>query len=441
MNNLVFAYTTTPLEMAESMAFNLDCLGCTCWYEYGRTVERPYAERPMSPRLVPFIQFFHRRRELLRRAEVVADAAVLRSFPSQVFGEAKFGQVTSRVEQALIEDGVPFQIVYDRHLDELTRYRTLVLAGCPALSDRQVDQIRKYAGRGGRLCILGPAATHDEWLRPRQRPALDDLPAEVAVRADEFADPVRAVRQACGDFSLTIRTQDPPPAPTVSRLAIGQRIYSDRDFVFRKVPQELLGLPRIAFPVEKAKGDSTTPLEARVPVRVYVAFAKKGFSSAWLDPQRGWQLYSAGGLESTIVQIGRGMDIYCRDFEAGKLRLFEGKRGTYVLLGIQPKSPAAKDPPFIAEEAPASLGGLCAELTEQPGRRLVHLVNYREGLPFRDVAVTVQLPAGKRATAVTLASPEHTEDKPLRYDQHGDRVHFTVPQIGVYEIAVVAVRE
>jgi len=442
MNNMVFAYTTTPLEMAESMAFNLDCLGCLCWYEYGRIVERPYSERLMSPGLLPFIQFFHRRRDLLRRAEVVADAAVLRSFPSQVFGEAKYGQITSRVEQALIESGVPFQIVYNRHLDELSRYRTLVLAGCPSLSDHQIDQIRRYVGHGGRLCLIGPAATHDEWLRPRLRPALDDLPAEVAVRADELADPVRAVRQACGgDFSLAVRTNGLPTDTIAPRLAMGERIYTDRDYVFRKVPQDLLGLPRIAAAVEKAKSNSAMPLEARVPVRVYVAFAKRGFSPAWLDPQPGWQLYSAGGLESTIVQIGHGMDIYCRDFEAGKVRLFEGKRGAYVLLGIQSKSSQATGPLFVAEQPIPSLGGLCVELTEQPERRLVHLVNYREGLPFRDVAVTVRLPAGKHATAVALASPKHKEDKPLRYDQHGDRVHFNVPQIGLYEIAIVRFSE
>ena len=28
MNNMAFAYATTPLEMAESMAFNQDSLGC-----------------------------------------------------------------------------------------------------------------------------------------------------------------------------------------------------------------------------------------------------------------------------------------------------------------------------------------------------------------------------------------------------------------------------
>jgi hypothetical protein len=125
MNNITFAYTTTPLEMAESMAFNRDCLGCICWYESAKVVDRPYSAQAMSPDLAPFIRFFHRRGDLLRRAEVVADVAVLRSFPSQVFADARHAQATYRAEQAMIENGVPFQIIYDRHLADLGRYRTL----------------------------------------------------------------------------------------------------------------------------------------------------------------------------------------------------------------------------------------------------------------------------------------------------------------------------
>ena len=438
MNNITFAYTTAPLEMAESMAFNRDCLGCICWYEYARIVDRPYSARAMSPDLAPFVRFFHRRRDLLRQAEVVADVAVLRSFPSQVFADAKHGQATYRAEQALIDSGVPFQIVYDRHLTDLGRYRTLVLAGCTAMAENQLDAIRRYAGRGGRVCIFGPAATHDEWLKPRVRPGLDDLPAAAVVRMDENADPLSAVRQSCGgEFSLAIAVKPTKEHVAARLLAIGQRVYSDRDYVFRKIPKELLGLPRIRFPVEQAKTDSALRFQARVPVRVYVAFARRGFSAAWLDPQPGWQLYRAGALGSTIVQIGEGMDIYFRDFDAGPVRLFEGNRGAYVLLGIQPNSPQAPKETFVEEAAGSSLGGLCAELTEQPHRRLVHLVNYREGVPFRDLAVSVGVPPGRHVKTVTLASPEHPQDIPVPHDQRGDRVGFTVPRVGVYEIAIV----
>jgi len=198
MDNMAFAYATTPLELAEAMAFNLDCLGCVCWFEYGRVVRKPGSNVPMSPGLAPYIRFFHERRGLLRDAQVVADAAVLRSYPSQVFADPRHAALTAGVEQALIENRACFQIVYEYHLADLERFPALVLAGCVALSDGQVRQIRDYASSGGRLCVVGPAATHDEWMRPRDTPALADLADTAVIRIPEDGDVLAAIRRACG---------------------------------------------------------------------------------------------------------------------------------------------------------------------------------------------------------------------------------------------------
>ncbi len=292
MDNIAFAYSTTPLEMAESMAFNRDCLGCICWFEYARLAARPGSDEPVSEALAPFIHFFHNRRDLLREAEVIADVAVLRSFPSQVFGGSDCAALTSRVEEALIENRMCFQIIYDQHLGELERYKTLVLAGCTAMSERQIEQIRQYVRLGGRVCIIGPAATCDEWMRPRQKPALDDLPAAGMTRIGGDGDILNAVRKACGN-ELTLSVQ--------------------------------------------------------------------------------------------------------------------------------------------AE------AGLCTELTEQPGRHMVHLVNYRPD-PAKDIKINLHLPAGSHAATVTLASPQRRTDLELTFSEQAGAVTFTVPGVSVYEIAVVKMK-
>jgi len=290
MNNMAFCYTLTPLAMAESMAFNLDCLGAICWFEYGRIVNRPGSREPVSESVEPFIRFYRSRRDLFRGTRQVADVAVLRSFPSQVFGGPRFARMTDRVERALIEGRVPFTIIHDHQLAGLRPPKLLVLAGCVAMSDEQVQQVRRFVERGGRLCIIGPAATHDEWLRPRKRPPLSGLPKERVVQVEPTADPVEAIeRAAAGQLSLRI-------------------------------------------------------------------------------------------------------------------------------------------------DAPA---GLCCELTEQPNRRLVHLVNYRPDKPASRVEVRLRLPAGCRATAVTLASPEHAGEVPVAFQQQGGSLQFTVPAVRTYEIAVV----
>lgn len=290
MNNIAFTYTRNPLEMAESMAFNRDCLGCVCWFEYAEPYDYPGSKALMAADLGPSIRFFHQRRDLLRDAEVIADVAVLRSFPSQVFAGATNAQLTNQVEQALIANRGAFQIIYDHQLDALSRYRVLVLAGCVAMGDRQLEQIRRYVDAGGRLCVVGPAATHDAWNRPRAKSGLDDLPAERVVRIGAQDDPLAAVRRACDN------------APSVE-----------------------------------------------------------------------------------------------------------------------------VDGPH----------GLCAEFTQQPGRRLVHLVNYRGGEPAREVGIRLRLPVGSRAKSARLAGPEHAADQTLPLEEQGGVVTLTVPEVRVYEIVVL----
>lgn len=290
MDNITFDYTLTPLEMAESMAFNFDCLGCVCWFEYGKIVAMPGDSKSPSPLLQNYIRFFHQRRDLLRHARVIADVAVLRNFPSQVFGGPKYSQLTARAENLLIEHRVPFQIIYDHKLADLRRYRAMVLAGCPALADEHVENIRRFVASGGRLCVVGPVATHDRWMMPRAKPAFADLPPERLIEAPQDGDWIGAIRRACG-------------------------------------------------------GEFTLSIEAKP--------------------------------------------------------------------------------------------GLCAELTEQQGRRLVHLVNYRADEPVRDVAVSLQLPKGARARAVTLASPDHEVDRTVSWVERNGKVHFTVPSVRIYEIAAV----
>jgi hypothetical protein len=304
MHNVAFAYSTTPLEMAEAMAFNRDCLGAICWFEYGRITNRPGSKESVAEEIRPFVRFFHKRRDLLRGARVVADVAVLRSFPSEVFAGATTAQLPYKVEEALIRNRQSFQIIYDHQLADLGRYRVLVLAGCVALSDAQIGEIRRWAGGGGRVCVIGPLATHDEWMVPRAKPALDDLPEARTVRIAAGGDVLEAVRRSCqGKLSLSV---EPQPKP--------------------------------------------------------------------------------------------------------------------------------------GEPKPRRADGLCAELTEQPGRRMVHLVNYRSDGPIEDVAVRVRLPAGQEAKSVVLASPEHERDLPAPFRQEAGTVSFTVPKVNVYEIAVLNVQ-
>ena len=84
--------------------------------------------------------------------------------------------------------------------------------------------------------------------------------------------------------------------------------------------------------------------------------------------------------------------------------------------------------------------GLCSELTEQPGRCLVHLVNYRSDGPIEDISITLRLPSGRQVDTVTLISPEHENDFEVDFQEHPGTTTFHVAEVNTYEIAVVTMK-
>jgi hypothetical protein len=205
MDNMVFFYANTPVSMAESMAFNSDCLGMVCGFEDGKIVSPGPGKEFKIEEVVPYIKFYKNRRTLFRDAKVISDIAVLRSFPSQVFSDPENAHLTSKVEQYCIDERVPFQIVYDAQLANLEGYRVLALAGCVALSNDQVQQILKFVDRGGRLCVIGPVATYNEWMVSRSGDVFDNVASDRIVRVDADGDIGKALLQSLdGQYAASV---------------------------------------------------------------------------------------------------------------------------------------------------------------------------------------------------------------------------------------------
>ncbi len=140
------------------------------------------------------------------------------SFPSLAFGGPEYAALTNRAEDLLIGNRVGFQIVFAHQLKAFRGCRTLLLAGCIAMGDREAETIRRFVAAGGRLCVIGPLATHDQWMQPRPKPALAELPGAAVVRAGEQDDWLAAVRRACGgSFSLRVGAKGPESAMASSQ--------------------------------------------------------------------------------------------------------------------------------------------------------------------------------------------------------------------------------
>ncbi len=154
------------LEMAEAMAHNRQCLGMV-----GRilSVER----LPESARR--YIQFFVKNFRLYRDIESAADVAVLHSFPTLAFNNDLPYQSTWLFEQTLIQAKVPFDIIFDQHLKNLSKYRVLVLADQECLSGDQLDLIRAYVKNGGGLVATEQTSLYNEWRERRRDFGLADF--------------------------------------------------------------------------------------------------------------------------------------------------------------------------------------------------------------------------------------------------------------------------
>ena len=205
LKNMIFYYANTQLSMAESMAFNTDCLGMVCGFENGEIVSPGPDKTHKIEEVIPYIKFYKSRRELFRDADIVADVAVLRSYSSQVFADDDNAGLTARVEKYCIDNRLPFQIIHDTQLSELSQYRVLALAGCVSLSDEEVQKIMNFVKDGGRLCVIGPVATHNEWMVARKGDVFADVPKDQIVRSDTNGDIGEALRQSVGGkFSFNV---------------------------------------------------------------------------------------------------------------------------------------------------------------------------------------------------------------------------------------------
>jgi hypothetical protein len=105
---------------------------------------------------------------------IYTDVAVLRSWPSMAFNGVNWLHGPFICEQGLWESRIPFSIVFDRNLKDLSAYRAVLLANQDALSDDAVARLKSFVDAGGGLVATGNTGRLDDWRRERQSNALTE---------------------------------------------------------------------------------------------------------------------------------------------------------------------------------------------------------------------------------------------------------------------------
>jgi len=154
------------LQMAESLAFNRQCIG-----DLGGVLAG--YDTPQDQRR--YVQFFLKNFEHYRDVDNLADVAVLHSFASMGFNNDRPAVSAMLFEQALIQSHIPFDIIFDENLKNLSRYRVLVLADQESLDDAQMDLIRKFVADGGAVVATESTSLFDNWRQRRRDFGLKDL--------------------------------------------------------------------------------------------------------------------------------------------------------------------------------------------------------------------------------------------------------------------------
>lgn len=190
-NNMVFHYTPDRVAIAESMANNLQCLGCPAQVTGDRIF--PYLAKnnaeKFDPAVLASIRFFHREQQYYRNAELVADVGVLNTYANTAYGPQISRERWAALTQALYQGKIPFTLVPDNFPGNLSRFRVLVLADLTLISDQLMNAVQSYVQQGGGLVMTGQATLFDEHSFRRKQAGLADLFTEPLADKNLHAKP------------------------------------------------------------------------------------------------------------------------------------------------------------------------------------------------------------------------------------------------------------
>jgi hypothetical protein len=144
------------LFLAEGMAFNtapMDLCG-DIWRDDPPGWMRDY------------LNFYQAHRKLVGRAPTVADCAVLHNFETLSYCTTYPQESLVLCEQSLVQGGVTFDIIFDQDINQLQKYRCLVLANVVAMSQKTAEKIAGYVRNGGSIVVTDDTSALDERMLP-----------------------------------------------------------------------------------------------------------------------------------------------------------------------------------------------------------------------------------------------------------------------------------
>jgi len=182
-DNVLMTESPSEVATAEKLAFN-QTIGTA-------------GNAPLPKWMLDYIAFYRKHRDLFVGTRDLATVGVLRSYPSITYHNVRAQLSAILVEQALIQSRIPFHLIFDEPLPDLSNLKVLILPDSECLSDDQVAKIRSFVENGGGLIAAGQAGLYDQWRRLRVEPGLKGL-ADGQQPAGDYEEEVGALNISSG---------------------------------------------------------------------------------------------------------------------------------------------------------------------------------------------------------------------------------------------------
>ena len=307
---------------------------------------------------------------------------------------------------ALLEAHIPFDVISDKFIDaeRLRRYRVLVLPNMACIDDASAAAVERFVAAGGAAVATFDTGKCTREGKPRTEPAFAKL----------FGVTVRGRRT---DLKSSYARIERAGDPLVAGLGDTDLIPNDGELVEveaavgRVVPLTLIP-PVIAHSGATISIPEYSAIRAttRVPVAVHGTHGK------------GRTVYFANPMDALFYHYGFP--------DLGRVLANAVRHALGDALEVAVDAPDFVDVAWRA----------------QPGRRLLHLINFpvgkqlntgwrhagRTSVPVSNIAVSVKLAAGARLREVRVASSETV----LAVTQSGDWASVMVPRLDDHEIVI-----
>jgi len=181
------------LDLAEAAAYGRRCVGAT-WA--GRATEMGqstfYEREDVFEAVRSYNAFFRKNESLYVDAESLANVATFRNFSSLAFNYDAVYASLAGFEQTLIQNQVPFEVLFTGDLDRLCRFDVVILPNILCMSDDEIERIRAFVASGGGLVATGETSLFDENHRQRRDYGLADV---FGASYHRYADTERILRK------------------------------------------------------------------------------------------------------------------------------------------------------------------------------------------------------------------------------------------------------